>query len=448
MKLPLLGRWLIALWFPATVHAHSHPVTHVFTLDNGLKVVVREDHRAPVVASQLWYKVGASYEQEGQTGLSHALEHMVFKGSSKLPEGQALKVFDSLGVSHQATTRPDATFYTQLQAKNRLAVSLEVLADQMRSARWSERQLQTELQVIQKERLATVDHNLWSEINERLKTTAHVASTYKNPVLGWMHDIKRLPNPALTQWYQQWYAPNNAVLVIAGDVTLAQVREVVTEHFSALAARARPSTTPPIELQRLGRRGLYLRLPSPNGKLAIAFNVPSLKSAKDPQTAFGLLLLNELLASSNSSPLKVRLLHQQGLLAGAYSHYDLLNRGDGLLRLWAEVSPSGTHTPHDIERLIWAQFEALKTTPVSTDVLERAKRRIVTKRFYAHDQIEKQASEIGELESIGLPWSTLDAQAQNLNALTAADIQRLARTFLTENRYSAVYLPGPEKKND
>lgn len=155
MKLPLLGRWLIALWFPATVHAHSHPVTHVFTLDNGLKVVVREDHRAPVVASQLWYKVGASYEQEGQTGLSHALEHMVFKGSSKLPEGQALKVFDSLGVSHQATTRPDATFYTQLQAKNRLAVSLEVLADQMRSARWSERQLQTELQVIQKERLAT-----------------------------------------------------------------------------------------------------------------------------------------------------------------------------------------------------------------------------------------------------------------------------------------------------
>lgn len=116
--------------------------------------------------------------------------------------------------------------------------------------------------------------------------------------------------------------------------------------------------------------------------------------------------------------------------------------------MWAEVSPSGTHTPHDIERLIWAQFEALKTTPVSTDVLERAKRRIVTKRFYAHDQIEKQASEIGELESIGLPWSTLDAQAQNLNALTAADIQRLARTFLTENRYSAVYLPGPEKKND
>jgi len=255
MKSPLLFRWLITLWLPATACAHAAPATHTFTLDNGLKVIVREDHRAPVVASQLWYRVGASYEQEGQTGLSHALEHMVFKGSSKLPQGEALAVLESLGVSATATTRSDATVYTQLQATSRLAVSLEILADQMASARWSNAQLSTERLVIQKERRTTIDSNLWSLLNERIKTIGHVASTYKNPVLGWMHDINRLNNQPLTQWYQDWYVPNNAVLVIAGDMTLDQAKTLVTQQFGAVAARPLPTVKHPTELTHLGRRG-------------------------------------------------------------------------------------------------------------------------------------------------------------------------------------------------
>lgn len=448
MKFPVWVRWLITLWLPATVYANTPPTTHVFTLENGLKVIVREDHRAPVVASQLWYKVGASYEQEGQTGVSHALEHLLFKGSSKLQAGEALTVLESLGVSANATTRPDATFYTQLQASNRLAVSLEILADQMASAHWSQAQLHAERVIIQRERRSTVDINLWHLLNERLKTIAHVASTYKNPVLGWMHDINRLDNTAITQWYQDGYVPNNAVLVIVGDVTREQVKTLVTEQFGALAARPLPPARPPIELANPGRRTLHLRLPSPNAKLAMAFNVPSLNTAKDPQTAFGLLLLNELLSRSDSAPIKARLMHQQGLLAGMYSHYDLLSRGDSLLRIWADISPSRNETPEAVEKLIWAQLNALKTLPVSAQTLERAKRRLTAQRLYDHDQIEKQASEIGELESVGLPWSTLDTQASALQALTAADIQRLANTYLTENRLSSVYMPGPEKKHD
>ena len=448
MKFPVWVRWLITLWLPATVSANAPPSTQVFTLENGLKVIVREDHRAPVVASQLWYKVGASYEQEGQTGVSHALEHLLFKGSSKLQAGEALTVLESLGVSANATTRPDATFYTQLQASNRLAVSLEILADQMASAHWSQAQLHAERVIIQRERRTTVDINLWHLLNERLKTIAHVASTYKNPVLGWMHDINRLDNTAITQWYQDGYVPNNAVLVIVGDVTREQVKTLVTEQFGALAARPLPPARPPIELANPGRRTLHLRLPSPNAKLAMAFNVPSLNTAKDPQTAFGLLLLNELLSRSDSAPIKARLMHQQGLLAGMYSHYDLLSRGDSLLRIWADISPSRNETPEAVEKLIWAQLNALKTLPVSAQTLERAKRRLTAQRLYDHDQIEKQASEIGELESVGLPWSTLDTQTSALQALTAADIQRLANTYLTENRLSSVYMPGPEKKHD
>ena len=180
----------------------------------------------------------------------------------------------------------------------------------------------------------------------------------------------------------------------------------------------------------------------------MAFNLPSLNTAQDPKTAFGLLLLNELLASSDSSFIKARLVRQQGLLAGTYSHYDLLNRGDAVRRIWAEISPSRTETPQAVERLIWAQLSELKTTQVSAQTLDRAKRRLITKRIYAHDQVEKQASEIGELESIGLPWSTLDTQAQTLRALTPADIQQLASTYLTENRFSAAYVSGQEKKHD
>jgi zinc protease len=145
-------------------------------------------------------------------------------------------VLESLGVSANAITRPDATFYTQLQATNRLAVSLEVLADQMVSARWSDAQLQHRTaDHPARTPFDTVDSNLWSVLNERVKTIGHVASTYKNPVLGWMHDINRLNNPLLMQWYQDWYAPNNAVLVIVGDVTLAQVKALVTQQFGAIA---------------------------------------------------------------------------------------------------------------------------------------------------------------------------------------------------------------------
>ena len=231
-------------------------------------------------------------------------------------------------------------------------------------------------------------------------------------------------------------------------MTLEQSKALVTEHFGAILTRPLPTARHPIELEHLGRRELHLQRPGLNAKLVMAFNVPSLNTAKDPQTAFGLLLLNELLASSDSSLIKASLMHQQGLLAGTYSHYDLLNRGDGLLRIWAEISPLRTETPKAVEGLIWAQLNMLKTAPVSAQTLELAKRRIITKRLYAHDQIEKQASEIGELESNGLPWSTLDAQEQALQTLTPADIQQLATTYLSENRFSAAYMPRPEKKHD
>jgi len=299
----LLFSWLL----PFTALAEPIQPTHEFTLPNGLKVVVREDHRAPVVTSQLWFKVGSSDEPPGQSGLSHALEHMLYKGSSKACAGEFSAILEKLGASENAFTGKDYTVYHQTLAPGRLGVAFEIMADLMSTAKLREQDFSTELKVIAQERRDSIDDHVSALSIERLESLAYLSSAYRTPVIGWMHDLQRINALQLQQWYQAWYAPNNATLVVVGNVTPDSVQALAQRYFGHLDRRATPTAHAPVELPSPGERSLILHAPISAPRLIMSFNTPSLATAQERRTAHTLRLLEILLAGSNSARLKQQL---------------------------------------------------------------------------------------------------------------------------------------------
>src|SRR5690606_398581 len=219
--------------------------THEFTLDNGLKVIVREDHRAPVVVSQLWYRVGSSYEPPGRTGLSHALEHMMFKGSERLAPGQASRLLSSLAAQENAFTGRDYTADYQTPSPEHLPIALELEAERMHEPPLPGDECLREMEVIKEARPLRVEDNPSRLAYERFLSQASMASPYGQPVIGWMHDLDRLTVGDMREWYQRYYQPSNAILVIVGDVQLEQVRELVERYFAPLPDKPAPDARAP-----------------------------------------------------------------------------------------------------------------------------------------------------------------------------------------------------------
>src|SRR5690606_37451801 len=213
-----------------------------------------EDHRAPVVVSQLWYKVGSSYETPGQTGLSHALEHMMFKGSRSLGAGEASRILRELGAEENAFTSDDYTAYYQVLARDRLAVAFELEADRLAGLKLPADEFAKEIEVIKEERRLRTDDRPSSLAFERFKAMAYPASGYGIPTIGWMADLERMQIDELRAWYQKWYAPNNATLVLVGDVNLDEVRTQVQRYFGDIPRREVPTAKLPLELAAAGER--------------------------------------------------------------------------------------------------------------------------------------------------------------------------------------------------
>jgi len=231
---------VLLLALPLFAQAAREPPREA-VLDNGLRVIVYRDNRAPVVVSQMWYRVGSSYEAPGQTGISHALEHMMFKGSRKLAPGESSRILRELGAEENAFTGEDYTAFYQVLARDQLEVALEMEADRMATLALPPEEFAKEIEVIKEERRLRTDDNPSALAYERFKALAFPASGYHTPVIGWMDDIERLNVQDLRRWYQSWYAPNNATLVVAGDIWLADLLPLVKRHFGHIPRRELPS---------------------------------------------------------------------------------------------------------------------------------------------------------------------------------------------------------------
>ena len=436
-----------SLYLPMVMAADPQP-THEFFLDNGLKVIVREDHRAPIVVSQLWYKVGSSYESPEQTGLSHALEHMMFKGSRKLGPGEASRILRELGAEENAFTSDDYTAYYQVLARDRLPVAFELEADRLASLKLPPEEFEREIEVIMEERRLRTDDKPSALAFERFKAMAYPASGYSIPTIGWMADLKRMTVEELRTWYERWYAPNNATLVVVGDVTVDEVRTLAERYFGPIEKREIPIAKRPLELDEPGERRLRLHVQTQVPSLIMAFNTPSLATSENPREIHALRLISALLDGGYSARLPKQLERGEELVTSASAWYNAYARGDTLFVMSAAPNMQKGRTLEEVEAGLWDQLEQLKQSAPSAEELERVRAQVIAGLVYERDSITQQATTIGQLETVGLSWRLKDEELSALEAVTPEDIQQVARTYFTRSRLSVAHVLPEESSNE
>ena len=415
---------------------------HETQLANGMKVLVKEDHRAPVVVSQVWYKVGSSYENLGMTGISHVLEHMMFKGTAKHPAGEFSRIIAENGGSENAFTGRDYTAYFQQLEKSRLPISLQLEADRMRNLTLPAEEFSKELAVVMEERRLRTDDNPRALTQEKFYATAFISSPYHNPIIGWMNDLQNLSVDDLGAWYRRWYAPNNATLVVVGDVKAQEVFDLAEQYFGKLAPSELKPLKPRREVQQTGMRNITVKAPAELPYLMMGYKVPVLNTASEDWEPYALEMLTGILDGSNSARFPRELVREQQIAVGVNIGYDLFARQEDLLAI--EATPAQGHDIEEVKRAIEAQIERLKTELVSAEELARIKAQVVAHKVYEQDSVFYQAMQMGMLETIGLGWHKLDEYPDRVRAVTAEQVQAVARKYLVEDALTvAVLEPQP-----
>lgn len=419
-----------------TVKVHEHKFA------NGLKLLVKEDHRSPVVVSQVWYKVGASYEPGGITGISHMLEHMMFKGTHQYPAGEFSRIIAENGGQENAFTGSDYTAYFQTMEKSKLEISFKLEADRMRNLDLKAEELEKELQVVTEERRMRTDDQPRSKMQEQFNAVAFTNSPYRNPVIGWPDDIANYKVEDLQAWYQKWYAPNNATLVVVGDVETQQVVKLAEQYFAELKPSEINPIKPQQEQEQVGLRKLTVKAPAKLPYIMMGYKVPVLNTAKLESEAYALEVLSAILDGGNSSRLSSRLVRGKQLAVTAGAGYDFNSRLPELLLL--EATPAEGKTVFDLEYALREEIDELKAELVSADELARVKAQVLAHDIYQKDSNFYQAMELGMLETNGLGWQKAGEYVAKLNQVTAEQIRDVARKYLIDDHLTIAYLdPQP-----
>jgi zinc protease len=418
---------------------------HETKLTNGMKVLVKEDHRAPVVVSQVWYKVGSSYENLGITGISHVLEHMMFKGTAKHAAGEFSRIIAENGGSENAFTGRDYTAYFQQLEKSRLPISMQLEADRMRNLTLPEEEFSKELAVVMEERRLRTEDNPRALTQEQFYATAFVSSPYQNPIIGWMNDLKNLNVEDLRAWYRRWYAPNNATLVVVGDVEAKAVFDLAEKYFGKLVPNEIGPLKPRREAPQSGIRDITIKAPAELPYLVMGYKAPVLNSTTEEWEPYALEMLAGILGGSNSARFPRELVREQQVAVGVDVDYDLFARQADLFVI--DATPAQGHTIKEVKRAIETQIERLKTELVSEDELARIKAQVVAHKVYEQDSVFYQAMQMGVLETIGLGWRKVDEYPEKIRAITAEQVQAVAQKYLVEDGLTVAILE-PQSLNE
>ena len=422
------------LWAQARVHEQ--------VLDNGMKVIVKEDHRAPIVVSQVWYKVGSSYEYGGISGVSHVLEHMMFKGTEKHPPGEFSRIIAAQGGSENAFTGRDYTAYFQTLASDRLEIALKLEADRMRNLILPAEEFVKEVEVVKEERRMRTEDNPNSLTYEQFNATAWEASPYRIPVIGWMSDLDAMQVEDLQHWYRLWYAPNNATLVVVGDVDPQAVFKLAEQYFGPHKAEQPGVIKPRAEPPQRGVKRVVVKVPARQPYLLMGYKVPVVKGSAEEWEPYALEMLASVLDGGSSARLAKRLVRGEQVAVSAGAGYSLFTRLPGLLVL--DGIPAPDHTMEQLEQALLKEIEHLKQELVDEQELERVRTQVVAAKVYERDSVFYQAMQIGMLETVGLDWSLMDRYVEKLQAVTPAQVQAVAKKYLTEQNLTLARLdPQP-----
>ncbi len=409
-----------------------------YKLDNGMQVIVKEDKRAPIAVSQVWYKVGSSYEPHGITGVSHLLEHMMFKGTKQHPTGEFSRIIAANGGRENAFTSRDYTAYFQTMSADRIEISFKLEADRMRNLLLPAEEFKKELEVVKEERRMRTEDKPNSLTREQFYAVSYRSLPYATPVIGWMNDLDNMQVEDLRAWYRKWYAPNNATLVVVGDVKPEWVLQMAKKYFGPLKAETIPKLKPLREPPQRGVIRTNVRAPARQPYLLLGYKTPVISTADAEWEPYALEMLVAILDGGSSSRISKKLIRGQEIAVSAGAGYSAFSKYSGMLTMSA--IPAKGYTLDDLEKALRAEIELLKSEPVSQEELQRVQAQVVASQVYELDSVFYQAMQIGTLETIGLDWRLVDSYAENMRKVTPEQVQAVAKKYLTSDRLTVAEL--------
>jgi zinc protease len=418
----------------------SSPATPVqeFVLDNGLKVLLLEDHKSPVVTFQVWYRVGSRNEKDGKSGLSHFLEHMMFKGSKKIKPEEYSRIIAKNGGRSNAFTTSDVTVYYATMSRDKIGIEIDLEADRMANALLGETYFEPEKKVIQEERRLRTEDKPVSALGEVAGAVAYMVHPYRRPVIGWMEDIQNLTRQELVDHYKLYYAPNNAFIVMAGDFSTAETLPKIRAAFGNIPRGSEAPKVRAEEPPQKGERRVTLKKEAELPFVLMYYHTPNLKSPDN----YALDVLSVVLAGGRSSRLYHDLVYQKRLARSVDADYNGLSIDPSVFSMTAQLMPG--KDPAEIEREIDSLLEPLKSDLISDRELQKAKNQIESAFVYAQDSIFGQAMKIGYYEAVG-DWRLLDRYLDGIRKVTPQDIQRVAQEYLNRDRRTVgVLIPTKE----
>lgn len=422
-----------------------------FTLSNGMTVIVQSDHRAPTAVQMVWVRVGSMDEVDGTSGVAHVLEHMMFKGTPSVKVGEFSRRVAALGGRENAFTTKDYTGYYQQIPASRLEEVMQLESDRFAHNQWSDEEFRKELEVVKEERRMRTEDSPHARLHEAMSATVFMAAPYRRPVVGWMSDLEAMTAADARAFFQRWYTPANAALVVAGDVDVVQVRALAEKYYGVIPQRALEPRKPREEPAQAGMRRIDFKAPAEQAYVVLSFKVPGLTvqglQGDAPDDALALAVLSAVLDGYDGARLERALTQPKDHVAdSAGAHYGLMARGPQLFLL--SGVPASGKTAAQVEKALREQVARVARDGVQDAELQRVKTQWVAGEVYKLDSVFNQA------QSLGANWVNgfgLDAEERliaRLRTVTASQVQAVAAKYFGDDALTvATLLPQPIDRN-
>lgn len=409
-----------------------------YVLANGLKVLLREVPKAPVVTVQIWYKVGSRDEVMGRAGLSHMLEHMMFKGTPAHPKGAFSRTIRKNGGNDNAFTSQDYTGYFENIAADRVELALELEADRMRGLLLDDKEFQLEREVVKEERRMRTEDDPQSFLIEAVYAQAFQQHPYHWPIIGWFPDLNAMTREDLKRHYDTYYVPNNATLIVIGDIQVRTLLPTIKRLFEPIPARPLPARSIPEEPEQRGERRIQVKREAQLPFVLAGYRAPNFKH----EDSYALALLESLLAQGKSARLYRSLVYEQKIALAVGAEHSLLQTDPQLFYCYVVVAPG--QKVEAAEQALYRELERIKQEPPSETELQRARNQLEAARIFGQDSIFRQAMLLGQAETVGAGWRFEDSFLDRIRKVTPQDVQRVAQRYLIEDaRTVGTLLPLP-----
>lgn len=413
------------------------------TLPNGMKVVVKEDHRSPSVVHMVWYKVGAIDEVDGASGVAHALEHMMFKATTHVKTGEFNARVARAGGRDNAFTNDDYTAYFQQVPKGALPEMMRLEADRMTNLIVDQKEFSKEIRVVMEERRLRTDDKPQALVYETMSSVAFQAHPYRRPVIGWMDDLEHMTADDVRNWYKKWYAPNNATLVVVGDVSHDDVFKLAAQTYGKAPRRAAlPERKPQNEPEQQGIKRVVVKAPAELPYLLMAWKAPRLKDVENDRDPYALEVLAGVLDGHGAARFAKNLVRGSRVAQQAGAGYDGTVRGESLFLI--DGTPGDGKTVAELETALRAEIERVQKEGVTQAELDRVKTQLIASQTYKRDSTFQQAMEIGQSEVVGFGWRSIDRAIEKLQSVTPEEVQAVANKYFKDDSLTVATLdPQP-----